>query len=525
MMENDVSYLNLKEGIYEVRGAAGAGKTTKLVGDIKKLNSLKKHVAVISYSNAAIDELRSRIGNIDVLLSTIHSFCWKILRPISMSVLNEWKKSTEFIPDALVDCEISALNDVTTIKYGEIGHANFNKNSGELWLSHDDVIKLFIFSLDNIHNFPNIIAGSFDYILIDEYQDTNGDFLREVFDNLSKSLVVGIYGDPCQSVYLNKNIDPINIEEEKDKHNIFQKKLNSNFRSKKNLVDLFNKTRESFDGIRQQESDKTIGNISVFIRHGRLLEGNVKAIANQKDFKNPVILSLTNRLRTDIAGFSDIANKLRNCGSGRRPLDWTQVLRLDQLNGNVKTIWNYSTIFYGSDYETVSALFSIFSKDSIKNVSLISIKNLIESQKDRERSDINEFLELGLKLNPELKNIKSLIKKFTNSDSNRVYDFYDSLEDINTNNMTIFSAKGREFDDVILNIDYGFYHDRNWDFINFNHNENDKKNIESDIMFYLFYVGITRAKSNLAIYINTKSNCMFLQKFKEKFKGLNYIEL
>ena len=69
----DDTYLTKKNGIYEVRGAAGSGKTYQLTKDIRKLSLSSNSIFIISYSNAAVDELKSRLNNPVLSISTIHS--------------------------------------------------------------------------------------------------------------------------------------------------------------------------------------------------------------------------------------------------------------------------------------------------------------------------------------------------------------------------------------------------------------------------------------------------------------------
>lgn len=67
----------------------GSGKTTTLVGainyDIGRIGHSRNH-AIVTYTNSAADELRTRMGGATVYhLGTLHAFCLKLLRRINPS--------------------------------------------------------------------------------------------------------------------------------------------------------------------------------------------------------------------------------------------------------------------------------------------------------------------------------------------------------------------------------------------------------------------------------------------------------
>lgn len=519
-MKNSLSQLT--DGIVEVRGAAGAGKTFQLTNDIIKLCSQNKKVAVISFSNVAVNELKSRLGNIDVTLSTIHSFCWKVIKPISKRILEFAKIRPGFIPQGISDTPGVTLSDVHQIKYGEIGIPQFKKN-GDLWLSHDDVINMFIFSISHIKSFSSIIAGSFDYILIDEYQDTNGKFLNCLFNHLSSKIVIGLYGDPYQAIYL--NADSINMADVSKKYTVTKFELEYNYRSQKNLVSFFNKVRFPFDNVQQQAKLKQENEVFVFYGDNQLEPNTINKIQQFIHFEKPIVLSLTNGLRTSIAGFNTITKKLKKCVPSTRSLTWPEVLNSDKLNGYIKALLQYSNIFYGSNYESAQGLLQVFDIASLLNVSLTEIHNIVCKQIQSNKANLENFTSLGLALSSEFAPLNNWLNGFSLVELKQIKYFYQSLQEINKKSITIYAAKGLEFQNVILNIDWGRFPNKNWDNINFNYSEDSALNLRTDVMSYLFYVGITRAKKGLAIYINTKEHATFFNNFKSKFPELQYFNI
>jgi superfamily I DNA/RNA helicase len=520
----DNKYLNKSNGIFEVRGAAGSGKTFQLTQDINYLYSKNKNIAVISFSNAAINELHSRLEKNNITISTIHSFCWKIMHPLSRRILEKIKKSPNyFIPDAFKFDSSLNFCDVKIISYGEKGIANFDKKSGNLWLSHDDVINLFIQILTNIPAFSKLISTAYDFILIDEYQDTNGEFLDALFKIMSKVCVIGIYGDPFQRIYLNKK--SLNMHNAMLDYKIERILLQKNFRSQKNLVDLFNKFRYSYDQVKQEKTIPPESKPKVFVGQESLNGDLTRLISSKMNVDDAVVLSLTNLLRTKITDSSEIARMLQKGVPNIERLDWSEVLNMEQLHAHIKVLLNFSSLFWGEKYQAAQALISIFQTDSIYQTKLEVIRQSIHNQLREKNITTTNFTNLGLVFNKELLPILDWIDKFTFNQLKGINQFYTDLETLNNQSITIFSAKGLEFDNVILNIDFGWFKDRNWDNLNFEHKENDVLNINSDIMSYLFYVGITRAKHSLAIYINEKQNKLFFKNLKKKFPELTYLSI
>lgn len=503
-------------GVYEIRGAAGAGKTYQLAEDIRTIVKEHRNVATISFSNAAVDELRSRLGSLPVTLATIHSFCWKVLGSISRRILEYTELLTDFEPKALLNSEYS-LNDVKAVRYGELGIPQFECESGLLWLSHDDVISLFVQALNVVPGFTKLLSSAYDYILIDEYQDTNGPFLKALLHQVADYVTIGLYGDPFQSIYLNSQSFQSIVEHET--YDIQTYYLPNNYRSQSELVAFFNKSRCNYDDLQQEAVYAGVIKPEIFLHKGSLTPDLVNIINSKLKVEGSIVLSLTNAVRMTAAGFGRLAKQIRSWASrNTRPgIDWSEVLRTDQLNPYVSLLIKYGNLYFGSNYCSVQALFQIFTLNSIQSVSMVSIQELLKNLKNSRVADTQAFLDAGLEFSKEIFGIRTWLDEIDFDRLQQVVEFYNSLSTINSQSMTIFASKGLEFDDVILNIDYGLYRDRNWNYIQFEHNERDTRNVNSDIMSYLFYVGITRAKSNLAIYINTAEHGQFLRQLQAKY--------
>lgn len=125
------------------------------------------------------------------------------------------------------------------------------------------------------------------------------------------------------------------------------------------------------------------------------------------------------------------------------------------------------------------------------------------------------FKSHGLIWQDSIQALLELVKTFGADGTKKVSSFLEALEKL-TDSTTIFQAKGREYQSVILNIDTGQYWPYGWKNIDFDNSESNGV-ITSAMVYFLYYVGITRAKSKLVIYINRKTDQEFLGKFEEQF--------
>ncbi len=516
------NYLDREYGVFEVRGAAGAGKTFQLVEDIKTLYNKNKRVIIISFSNAAVDELRSRLLRLNFQILTIHSFCWHSISRVVRRIISNDHIRSLFIPDAFLNSTKVPFDEIMEIKYGDLGIPQYKSNTRELWLSHNDVLRLFVIALKEIPEFATLIFSAMDFILIDEYQDTDGEFLHCLFSQVSQKIAIGIYGDPFQSIYLKKN--SLQIKTIRDEFNIQSHFLEKNYRSQKKLVHFFNSVRQPFDGIVQVSTLDEERPPVVFYADFAMDEHIKDTICSMMEFTRAVTLSLTNVMRADAAGYGKIVRKIY-AAVDKKYRDWSEIFNPNPTNGFFKILVLYANLFNENGYTSAQSALKLFTAYSISRVGLENIRSRIQSMILEKCSNVTKFFEIGLELVPQLSSIQQLLDKFDFSEYQQMNDFFQSLKEINERNMTIFAAKGLEFDNVILNIDSGQFYTRNWNNIDFEHSENEPQKIGKDIMSYLFYVGITRAQHGLAIFINKKAHSKFFQSFQTKFTDLKFVDL
>ena len=210
---------------------AGSGKTRSLVNAVGELlknageyfSVRGKRIGVITYTNAACDEIRARLAfNPLVEVSTIHSFVWELIRGFHADIrmriaemlredineLNELLKKGRPGTKTEIDRKnsvaskmkrLAGLRDIRVFSY----NPNGNSTTREA-LNHAEVIKLGAFFLSGKLLMQSILVNKFPFLLIDESQDTNGLLLDSLFAVQSahrKTFALGLFGDVMQRIY------------------------------------------------------------------------------------------------------------------------------------------------------------------------------------------------------------------------------------------------------------------------------------------------------------------------------------
>ena len=283
------------EGPLLVLAGAGTGKThdmTCRVGYMINQGISPEHILMITFTNKAAREMKERLASYlgadiaeKVTACTFHSFCVLMLRKYGKAIgLNNnftvlsagedediisMVKSVEdkqrysgkgFPPNGKICSFIStAINKNKSIsevmkdsKYTkfvdeviELGQkASVYKKNNSL-VNYDDLLVAFVELLNTCPDIARTIAETYQYIIVDEYQDTNplqDAILLQLFQYTKNIAVVG---DDMQSLYGFRGAEVRNIID-------FPKKfegckivyLTENYRSSQEILDLSNKVTE-----------------------------------------------------------------------------------------------------------------------------------------------------------------------------------------------------------------------------------------------------------------------------------------
>lgn len=271
---------------------AGSGKTYSLVNTLNfikeqfgiGLNVCSRQVAVITYTNAACNEILSRVEYSPIFfVSTIHSFLWEIICPYQRDI-KAWVKSniqrkleetekdeakgrkgTKASQDRLAKIEnykkrLEKLDSVRRFSYNPNG-----ENVGYDSLDHADVIKMGSEFIKSKVIMQQVLICRFPILLIDESQDTKKelvDALLDVYADNADKMIIGMFGDTMQKIYLDGKEDLA-----KSIPDSWVKPIKvMNHRSAKRIVQLANSIRLCVDDKMQDpRTDAAEGTVHLFI--------------------------------------------------------------------------------------------------------------------------------------------------------------------------------------------------------------------------------------------------------------------
>ncbi|WP_368650199.1 DNA helicase PcrA [Bacillus inaquosorum] len=270
------------DGPLLLMAGAGSGKTRVLTHRIAYLMA-EKHVApwnilAITFTNKAAREMKERVESIlgpgadDIWISTFHSMCVRILRrdidriginrnfsildtadqlSVIKGILKERNLDPKkFDPRSILGTISSAKNELTEPEeFSKVAGGYYDQVVSDVYIDYqkkllknqsldfDDLIMTTIKLFDRVPEVLEFYQRKFQYIHVDEYQDTNRaqymlvKQLAERFQNLC------VVGDSDQSIYRWRGADITNILSfEKDYPNASVILLEQNYRSTKRIL-------------------------------------------------------------------------------------------------------------------------------------------------------------------------------------------------------------------------------------------------------------------------------------------------
>ena len=269
-----------------IMAGAGSGKTRVLTHRyahlVKHHNVDVEQILAITFTNKAAEEMKSRISELLNLkispkwISTFHSLCVKILRIHGDKIgyksnftIYDQSDSNKVIRNCMSEnnvdlkqyspkrfqAHISNLKN-SMISPGEAlenAESFFDVKVAEIFSSYEkklivansmDFDDLLIKTVELLQTNESILrfwSNKFQFIMVDEYQDTN--FVQYKLVELlgSNNKNVCVVGDSDQSIYAFRGADIRNIIEfEKDFSNATVIQLDKNYRSSKKILNLAN---------------------------------------------------------------------------------------------------------------------------------------------------------------------------------------------------------------------------------------------------------------------------------------------
>ena len=274
-----------------VFAGAGSGKTRSLINTLnfldkeqgEKLLMKGKQIAVITYTNAACDEISRRLQYKSIFsVSTIHSFLWELIKNYQVDIktwimesvqkeIEELKqKQTKTSRGKAGEKRAETIKKKTErlAKIKSIQKFSYNPNGDNVGydsLSHSEVIKMSTEFIATEPTMQDILTSKYPILLIDESQDTKKeliDALLIVCEKYGEKFIVGMFGDTMQKIY---NDGKDNLAKCIPDNWIKPVKI-MNHRSAKRIVTLANSIRSSVDDQKQQaRSDAEEGTVRLFI--------------------------------------------------------------------------------------------------------------------------------------------------------------------------------------------------------------------------------------------------------------------
>lgn len=588
------------EGPLLVLAGAGSGKTrvltTRIAYLIEELGINPENILAITFTNKAAKEMKERIltmlGPIayKIQISTFHSFGLYLLKrhysllgynhnftildsddvlTIIKKIIKEMNLDPkEYNPKAVRNKISGAKNELLDAEdYSKYANSSYEEVIVDIYRKYEKKLKsnnsfdfddLLMMPLKLFRDYPNILKEyqeQYQYILVDEYQDTNEAQYIMVKMLAAKYKNICVVGDESQAIYSWRGANYKNILNfEKDYKNAKTILLEENYRSTKTILNAANDIIKN----NKERKDKklwTNNEEGIKIKYHRCYDEKDEANYIKDEIKKLITSGIN---KSDIAILYRTNAQSRNLEEAmlRENIPYKVIGSFYFYNRReIKDLIAYLKLLYNSNDDVnllriinvpkrgigLKTIENLTSKAMLNNCSIYDIidsgkelqfKNIIEELKQAkdvvtltelidliiDKTGIKEELisENTLEAEVRLENLeefKSITRNF--EEASGLVSLEEFLEEISLvsdieehkNNsdvvtlMTIHSAKGLEFNNVfITGMEEGIFPHTN--------SFNEISGIEEERR--LCYVAVTRAKQKLYI-VNARKRMLFGQ--------------
>lgn len=586
------------DGPLLIIAGAGAGKTktltTKIAYLIEEKYATPYNVLAITFTNKAAKEMKDRLyamlGDVakKIQVSTFHSFGLKLLRENfellgydrnfvimdsddSLTVVKKIIKDLGYDPKvynpkAIRNKISSCKNEMISAKayeryavsdYEQVIHKIYEKYEDKLYQNNsvdfDDLlllpIKLFKENPDVLERYQDL----YQYILIDEYQDTNQ--AQYILTKLisEKNRRITCVGDDSQSIYSFRGANYKNILNfEKDYPDAKTILLEQNYRSTSTILDAANQVIKNNSQRKDKKlwTDRGTGEKIKYYRaynerdEAQYVIRKIKELVNKgTEYKDIAILYRTNaqsrvveeemlkeNLPYRVIGsfyfysrkeIKDLIAYLRLIHNSKDNISLLRVINTPKRGIGLKTIENLTS---KADEEGISIYDAINSgkelefKNTIEKLKIVAedltltelIDKVLDASGMKKELESEQSLESEVRLE-NLEEFKSITKAFEEKEGlisledflleiSLISDVEEYKDDPNRISlMTVHSVKGLEFDNVfVIGMEEGI----------FPHMNSLMENMALEEERRLCYVAITRAKDNLHL-VNARRRTLF----------------
>ena len=500
-------------------GGAGSGKTYTLIQTLNHIfeNDLKARVACITYTNVAANEIKERSPYSKLHVSTIHDFLWDVIKGfqknlkqvvLDLIALDKETKGSGLTYSGEVEIDENSFTSIEYQNYRALENGT---------ITHDDLLKVANMMFAQYPLLSKILCDKFDYVLIDEYQDTQKSvveiFLTHIKEYAKGTLCIGFFGDKMQSIY-DSGVGNIDFFV---KNGVVKEIIKEdNYRCSVNVISLLNKIRSDIgQKPAKKSSDETIANkkgTATFIYSNDdfdLDEFRKSEFVSGWDFSDPrhtKVLFLTHRLIARRLGFDTLLASFSNTDRviGNEPdrlakhlLKMGALLYYFSRNNYAFVIENIQRkLKTNSDKKAIGVVLSEILADKTQSVETL-INTLDRERLVRKDDRLDEFIE----------NHKDTYDKLKNLPISQVIAYYVYYNDFSAYS-TQHGIKGAEFDNVLVIMDNG-----KWNNYNFKYLFEQTPGKESIIQRTerIFYVCCSRAIDNLIVYYPSPTQSVIVQ--------------
>lgn len=343
------------QGPLLIMAGAGSGKTRVLTHRIahliQDLNIYPWRILAITFTNKAAREMRERIAQLvdaevakEIWVSTFHALAVRILRRdgenIGLSrnftivdtsaqrtllkrVINDLNLDTnQYDPRTILGTISNAKNDMLTPKaYAKQAGNVYEETVAEVYAAYQSELRraqsvdfddLIMLTIDLFNQAPDVLSkyqNQFEYLHVDEYQDTN-DAQYTIVNMLAKrSRNLAVVGDADQSIYGWRGANMNNILNfEKDYPDAHTVMLEQNYRSTQNILDAANAVINN----NNERIDKNL-----WTENGKGDKITYYRAQSERDEANFVLSNIQKMRQTEQMAYSDFAVLYRTNAQSR----------------------------------------------------------------------------------------------------------------------------------------------------------------------------------------------------------------
>ena len=549
-----------------VLASAGSGKTSTFVERIQKALVVDKikneYILALTFTDKASKEFQKRLGVNNLNIGTFHSVFFKLLRryidkfkqfkiyeersyelylennfndmfkdkeiEIKIGGATELNNFIDKNINIILECKTFAQykeklkekleSDLQIIDNYKIVDKFYSQKFKDKIFSFNDIMIYTYFEVMNLKkdSWFDIFLHNLELIAVDEFQDNNkiiNFIIKKISDNN-----LFLVGDVYQSIYSFNNSSFKNTLELIEDMKIIQ--LDTNYRSSENIVNFANRF---IDKTIIDRTDK----IKAIKDSGSVVNNNITIAENINDYSiaklirdsetNLSEIAILARTNKQLEEIKDILQKYNIAYNDKKYNEFTNLLNAIVLK--LLTSFDFKDTYF--DRFNFDFNYTIDKKEDLYNaiINIVKEYKILQYLVNRGYTDLDSKIDsfifrlMNMHEHEEFNNVLDSMKSLLNI----FLDKKEYLEKKGVNILTIHKSKGLEWETVIL---YDFedkVFPRNL------HNEEEKR---------VYYVAITRAKSNLIITskktINTWTDniitdyCDFIETDNEKKFNFDY---